>query len=226
MTGAVWQEQLVCFLTVFAFGLAAGVAAVLLFRKSGVAETVLTDIFSLSVITGIYIAAIETANLGRTQPYVLAAFISGTVFSAYMLLKIKKLISPHLAPHVERTKTKLRNAVENSAAHRLKLKMSKSREARHLLRETTKTESKRYGNRHKEKPSNDKKQAERKKTGSFANETDKSITLKSAKERSSRASRAAKRNKRGFSELAPAKTNSRAFFARQGAIDKTNTRNL
>ncbi len=165
MTGAVWQEQLVCFLTVFAFGLAAGVAAVLLFRKSGVAETVLTDIFSLAVITGIYIAAIETANLGRTQPYVLAAFISGTVFSAYMLLKIKKLISSLLAPHVERTKTKLRNAVENSAAHRLKLKMSKSREARRLLRETTKTESKRNGNRHKEKSStakskpNERKQA-------------------------------------------------------------------
>lgn len=89
--GANTRAQLVNFAVCLAVGCAAGIVALLYFRRSSVAERFVTDLFATLVTGGGYIAVVMFVFDGKFELYGLVSYALGVCALPAVFLAVKKL---------------------------------------------------------------------------------------------------------------------------------------
>lgn len=87
--GANAKSQAVCFSLCLLAGLVSGVFALLYFRKSSVAERILTDAIATILIAGVFLLCVEFVLDGKIELYGAISYALGVCFIPYVYTRVK-----------------------------------------------------------------------------------------------------------------------------------------
>lgn len=87
--GANAKSQAICFGFCLLAGLVSGIFALLYFRKSSVAERILTDAFATILIAGVFLLCVEFVLDGKIELYGAISYALGVCFIPFIYKRVK-----------------------------------------------------------------------------------------------------------------------------------------